>query len=427
MHQSINHSMHQTINPSINQPMNQPAAFTVGKERILSVDVLRGFALFGILYSHMIVWYAAGALPEQYFRADYGVLSMVAFGSYFLLFMGKFFSIFSFLFGLSFYLQLHSLSKYSNHPVAHFAWRLAILGLIGLAHHTFWRADILSIYVPLGFLLIFFRTISNKALLLIGCLLVLNIPTLVMQLANLVLYNHYDLLAHDLKVESAAYFKVITQDNFLEMCRGNLLGTYDKLVYQINSGRLLITFGFFLLGMWVGRLGWFNSTEIAQQKARLLFGKSWKAILLLIALGIVGGVSFGVAKVDIEKTPWAQYPFIVLFNFINIALTLLYITSIVLLMNKEKWIKRFAPLAGIGKMALTTYLTQSIVGVFLFFHVGFGLFGKTTPAQNIGICMVIFALQIIFSTWWLKRFYYGPVEWLWRSATFLKWQPLIKH
>ena len=248
-----------------------------------------------------------------------------------------------------------------------------------------------------------------------------------MQLANLVLYNHYDFLANDLKAESAAYFKVITQDNFLEMCRGNLLGTYDKLVYQINSGRLLITFGFFLLGMWVGRLGWFNSTEIAQQKALLLFGKSWRAILLLIALGIVGGVSFGVANVDIEKTPWAQYPFIVLFNFINIALTLLYITSIVLLMNKARWEKSLAPLASIGKMALTTYLTQSIVGVFLFFHVGFGLFGETTPAQNIGICIVIFALQIIFSTWWLKRFYYGPVEWLWRSATFLKWQPLIKH
>jgi uncharacterized protein len=95
-------------------------------------------------------------------------------------------------------------------------------------------------------------------------------------------------------------------------------------------------------------------------------------------------------------------------------------------MNKERWIKRLAPLANIGKMALTTYLTQSIVGVFLFFHVGFGLFGKTTPAQNIGICIVIFALQMIFSTWWLKKFYYGPVEWLWRSATFLKWQPLVR-
>jgi uncharacterized protein len=409
-----------------NQSINQPTAFIAGKERILSVDVLRGFALFGILYSHMIVWYAAGALPEQYLRADYGVLSLVAFGSYFLLYMGKFFSIFSFLFGLSFYLQLHSLSKYSNHPVAHFAWRLAILGLIGLAHHTFWRADILSIYVPLGFLLIFFRGISNKALLLIGCLLALNLPTLVMQLANLVLYNHHELLASDPKVESALYLQVITQDNFLEMCRGNLLGTYDKLVYQINSGRLLITFGFFLLGMWVGRLGWFNSPETSQQKALLLFRKSWKTILLLIALGIVGGVGFGVANVDIEKTPWAQFPFIVLFNLINTALTLLYITSIVLLMNKERWVKRLAPLANIGKMALTTYLTQSIVGVFLFFHVGFGLFGKTTPAENIGICIVIFALQMIFSTWWLKRFYYGPVEWLWRSATFLKWQPLIK-
>ncbi|MES2676145.1 MAG: DUF418 domain-containing protein, partial [Pseudomonadota bacterium] len=85
-----------------------------------------------------------------------------------------------------------------------------------------------------------------------------------------------------------------------------------------------------------------------------------------------------------------------------------------------------SPLANVGKMALTSYLMQTLFGLLLFFSFGLGLFTKTTPAINALISIGIFGLQIIFSHWWLKRFHYGPIEWLWRSATFLKPQKMLK-
>jgi len=399
----------------------------INKERILSVDVLRGFALFGILYSHMVFWYAGGALPEKLYQSQMSGLSILFSAIYAIFFIAKFFSIFSFLFGLSFYIQMRTLIKYGDNFVARFAWRLAILGMIGLLHRTFWRADILSIYVPLGFLLIAFRNISNRALLVIGCILTLNIPTQIAQYINLQVNNNYQFFQSYHDSEVALYFQTVMQDNVWLMCRDNLAGTIDAIRYQISSGRLLITFGFFLLGMLVGKLGWFDQPDAATKYFRPIWSKSWKVILGILCAVIVLGIAQKVLGIDTQKSPWAQMPFLMLYDFFNTTMAVFYITGITILLTKDFWLKWLSPLAAIGKMALTTYLTQSIIGVFLFFHVGFGLIGKTSPAQNIGICLLIFAVQIVFSRWWLARFYYGPVEWLWRSATFFKWQPFKKH
>ena len=114
------------------------------QDRIIPVDALRGFALFGILYSHMILWYTAGPLPQRIFT-EMDIGSGIAMGIYGLLFVGKFFSFFSFLFGLSFYLQMKSFKKRNENFLLRHGWRLVILGVFGLIHHALWRGDILSI------------------------------------------------------------------------------------------------------------------------------------------------------------------------------------------------------------------------------------------------------------------------------------------
>jgi len=96
-------------------------------------------------------------------------------------------------------------------------------------------------------------------------------------------------------------------------------------------------------------------------------------------------------------------------------------------MQNEQWKKRLLPLGNIGKMALTSYLTQTAIGLTLYFNIGLHWVGMTSPAANIIFCLLIFTAQIHFSRWWLARFYYDPIEWLWRSATFLHWQPFIKN
>lgn len=405
----------------------QPISPPLKPDRIVTLDVLRGFALFGILYAHMIFWYVAGPLPENIYQQYKDIGSGIAIGTYMIFIISKFFAIFSFLFGLSFYIQIQGLIKRHEPVLARFGWRLAILGIIGLLHHTFWRADILSIYVPLGFLLLFLRNISNKALIVIGVMLVLNIPTKLAELASIIVRDQLSLIDVDNKIAGAEYYAIISQASFVEMIKHNLLATSDKIVYQINSGRLIITFGFFLLGMLAGRMKWFENIAIQQDFFRAIFKKSSWVLLSAILLGIGFAASAFVLKVDLEKTPLAGWLGGFILEFFNVSLTLIYIIGISLLMLKPTWASRLKPLAAIGKMALTSYLMQSLIGVFIFFNIGLGLFTKTSPGTNALLSCAIFGLQILFCHCWLSYFHYGPIEWLWRSATDLKWHPLYKR
>lgn len=394
-------------------------------ERITTVDVLRGFALFGILYAHMIMWYTAGPLPQELMKDFQDIFSGVAIGVYGTLVMAKFFSIFSFLFGLSFYIQINSLAKRGDNVALRFGWRLALLGVVGITHHALWRGDILSIYVPLGFLLIFARHLSDKALLILGAVLVLNLPTKVFALFALLQTGKADFIGGDYVTEAAAYFKFVKDSGFVDMLLGNLAALPTKIDYQLTSGRLWITFGFFLLGMLVGRLGWFERAD-SQQLFKTVFKRSWQVLLACIPVGLViGGLAFALSA-NMQEKGWAYWCGEYVIDTFNAAFTVVYISGIALLMHKPAWARRLAPLADIGKMALTSYLMQTMFGLLLFYSFGLALFTKTSPGLNALMCFGLFAVQMLFARWWLSRFHYGPLEWLWRSATFFKWQPMLK-
>lgn len=395
-------------------------------ERILSIDVLRGVALFGIFYAHMVLWFAGGPLPQELYQSYSDLGSGLAVGFYMVFIIGKFFAIFSFLFGLGFALQIQSLTRRYHNAAARFAWRLAILGVIGLVHHAFWRADILTIYVPLGFLLLFARNLSDKTLLVIGGLLVLNIPTKLAEFVSLVVRGEVELFKEDVAVLGAEYYAVMKNGSLGEMVAHNIQAMRDKFIYQINSGRLIITFGFFLLGMLAGRRQWFEDVTSNRQ----LFKKIWKragfTALACVLAGAIIAVALHLAKIDVEKTPAVFWFGGLLLEFFNVSLTLFYITGVALLMLRPRWSKVLTPLAGIGKMALTTYLLQTVFGLLIFCSFGLGLFNETSPAQNALICVMVFLFQVVLCHWWLKQFRYGPVEWLWRSATDLRWQPFTR-
>ena len=404
-----------------------PRAALQPQSRILTIDVLRGFALFGILYAHMIFWYSGGPLPEHIYTAYMDIPNGIAIALNFLLFNAKFFSLFSFLFGLSFYIQIKGLVAKTDHPALRFAWRLFILGIIGVIHHLFWRADILTIYVPLGFLLLFARNLSNKTVAIIAAIFILNVPTKIIEIISIIVQGTPAFITDEFAANGEKYYTAMTQASFAGIVDHNIYAIQEKIDYQLTSGRLFITFGFFILGMLAGRLKWFEDIE----KSHLFFKKVWKKTgLIIIGLAIVS-IIFGIATlalaIDVKNAPWARWLGGSLADFFNASVTVFYIASICLLMLKPKWQVRLAPLSYIGKMALTAYLSQSLFGVLLFFHFGLGLFFLTSPSLNALICITVFAIQVGFCKFWLTYFNYGPVEWLWRSATYLKWQPLLKN
>jgi len=398
-------------------------------QRIITVDALRGIALFGILLAHMCFWYNAGPLPGELYGKYTGIGNQVVSTLNDVLISGKFFAFFSFLFGLSFYLQMERMEQKSAHFVWRYAWRIGLMGIIGLIHHAFWRGDILSIYAPLGFILILTRKWTNQGVLIVGILFALNVPHKIIEPIHF-----FQPITPPVKgapptnfdAESKAFLAMVQGKSWVNIWVDNLRNLDTKFQFQFESGRIYITFGFFLLGMYAGRLNWFSNISLNKPYLQKILKRSfWVALtLLLIGIGII--ISNELFKLGWQENRAVGLVFGTIYDAFNAALVMVYITGFSLLLNKNSWQKWSGWFAAIGKMALTSYLIQTLAGLLLFYGVGLGLTGKTAPWLNWVIALVFFSLQVIWSTWWLKRYQYGPVEWIWRSATYFKWYPLKK-
>lgn len=405
--------------------MQTPA---ISNQRIVTVDALRGFALLGILFAHFIYWYTGGALPQKVFEqfSDPGSQAASIFNGIFI--FGKFFTFFSFLFGLSFFLQMQSMHKKEENFVFRYGWRLAILGIIGLIHHALWRGDILSIYVPLGFILLFIRNISNRLLIIIAFLLILNIPVRIIDIIHFFTQKPPAVNATPpVDAEAQRYYDVVKSGSFIEMIKDNWKALYSKFVFQFESGRIYITLGFFMLGMYVGRKKWFeNPADARPFIKRICKISGWVTLgIILFSIGLF--ISNQAFKLGLETKPAIQFLFSFLFDVSGSSLTIFYLSGLTMLMYRIRWQKTLFPLSYVGKMALTSYLSQTFFGLLLFYHFGFGLFLKTAPWLNMLIGIAVFFVQAVLCRWWLRYFNYGPVEWLWRSLTFLRWYPLKKQ
>lgn len=389
------------------------------KERILLIDGLRGFALLGILIAHITYWFNAGPTPNDIFQKytnDIGFQIAGAFEGIFV--SGKFYTFFSFLFGLSFALQMES----KSFTIGRFVWRLFILGLIGLAHSLHWRGDILSIYFVVGLVMILFRNASDKVLIIASLLLILNLPIRIRD-GYRVFYPTPPPTAQQQKQneqKNKSYWDTVKKGNYRELLMANVPAIVDKFDFQFDSGRIYITLGYFLLGLLAGRRKWF-----AKWEEHRLFFKKWLKISGFATLGIIAvAVPLGIFFGSGEPKPWFNLLMSALYDVHCMLLTIFYIVGMTLLLQKKSWQGALQNFSVIGKMALTSYLSQTLIGIILFYGVGFNLMGEVNPWICLLMTIPVFVMQIIFSRWWLSNYTYGPVEWLWRSLTYLRWQPL---
>jgi uncharacterized protein len=392
--------------------------------RIVTIDILRGFALLGILLAHFIYWYTGGPLPQEVYMKNYGIGSGIAAAIHNLLIFGKFFAFFAFLFGVSFHLQLRGLEKAGTNVNLRFTRRLLILFLIGMVHHFFWMGDILSIYASLGLTLLFFRLLGNKGILVWGVLLALAIPNKLWDAVNF-LYIHWE-PKEPFGAAAQAYYDVVKSGSLWQVLQFNGSQLPSKANFQLLGGRASTTIGFFLLGMWVARKGWLEGTEEARKPLGQLLRKTAITIGCMVLLALIIFGLNEIFKLGWQENPVVGFFFGIIYDIFNASLVMVYVTGLALLLYRPIWQKILFPLNYIGKLALTCYLAQTAAGLLLFYHFGGGLFLKTTPAVNYLLALIFFSLQVFWAKWWLRHFYYGPVEWLWRSATIGKWQRFSK-
>lgn len=383
--------------------------------RIAVVDVLRAFALLGIIVTHSAGGFLAGRPPDPGFMT-FGRVDEVFAQLNSLFVFGKFFTIFSFLFGLSFAIQMRSAEQKGESFTGRFAWRLAVLALIALVHGLFFTGDILIIYAALGFLLIPFRKLGTKALLVIALLLIFNVPGM---LLGLLPSSPPSAEMQALAMQSARQqFEAKQLGGFSELFATTYGDAFrGKFMFQVVTGRLWITFGLFLLGLVAGRARIFEQTD----ESRTLFAK------LLIGAGVVALVTTMIAFLN--STPFAL-PSLPreLASFLMTAqqatLSAFYVAAATLIYWRDPVHGLLAKLAPVGKMGLTVYLMQTVFGLGIFYGIGLGMLGKMGVAAAIGWGVAFFVVQVIVARAWMRRFAMGPVEWLWRSLTYFKLQPL---
>ncbi|MCX2719560.1 DUF418 domain-containing protein [Lentiprolixibacter aurantiacus] len=397
---------------------------TTNKGRIQIVDALRGFSLAGIVIVHLVENYIAAPSPEGALDATHtGIPDYVVDGIIGIFFRGKFFALFSFLFGLSFFIQMDRARDKGQDYRWRFLWRLLLLFVIGFVHHMFYRGDILTIYALLGVFLIPFYKVRTPWVLAIAALLFLGLGRFAVFLFtrgdNLFMPGAFD----PNTPEIASYFELLKSGGLNEVMHSNATeGQIMKMDFQFGIfSRGYLTLAFFLLGLYAGRIRFFeNFEERWSFMQNILYGSIG---VLVVGLGVTV-LGFAQMGPIVTFDNWMAMIGLTGMDLVNLALALMLIALFVYLYKKirwQPWLQSFAPY---GRMALTNYVFQSILGTFFFYGWGLGYLATIPNRYTFLMAFGVIAFQMWISNLWLKHFQYGPLEWIWRSLTHFKYYPL---
>ena len=402
---------------------NEPVTQT---DRITSLDVLRGFALLGIL---MVNIQSFGLIDAKYLNPTaMGELQGMSYWSWwitFVFFDSKFMAIFSLLFGASIVLMWQRNSQADRKSAWLHYRRMFWLLLFGLTHaHLLWYGDILFLYSICGMTVYWLCGLKPRWLIPLG----LSFVAVASGISILIGFSlpYWD--EHQMTEMIASWSPTLNQiEENLAIYRGKWLEqlTHRSLNALFMETFLLIIWGFWragglmLIGMGFFKLGIFN----AERSNRFyLIGTMFG---LLLGLGII---ITGIGK--LETANWSfeySYFFGTQFNYWGSLFICFAYVCIVMLFCRNGWLKWLQKsLAATGQLALTNYLLQTMVCTTLFYGHGFGWYGYLSRSQLVGVVLVFWILQMIGSLLWLKKFRFGPFEWLWRSLSYWRLQPMLK-
>lgn len=380
--------------------------------RLDLLDALRGFALFGILLANVLTWSGWVMVDDAARTAWAGEASALwQYRLHHLLVDGKFYTLFSLLFGLGFALQLERLSQRGHDGLRVYRRRVLVLLGIGLVHAwLIWDGDILVLYALLGLVLPLFHGWSSRSLLIAGLALVFVAP-----FAGRALFEalgwapHAALYGTSMAIGEAlgadtALDKVIPwmqRDDFAGWLAWQASGPWFSWGLRLESWRVPKVLGIMLIGIVAGR-GLAAGTLLTDR--RLL----WRVLAAGLAIGVPASVIYAWTP-GLGQADWPSM-------LGTVPLALAYAAAFALAWpSAQRWLGVFA---APGRMALTNYLTQSVVGVAVFMGIGLGLVGRLPLSAIYAYVIVLYGLQVAFSRWWLARHSQGPMEALWRRWTY---------
>lgn len=372
-------------------------------QRINVVDSLRGFAVVGIIIIHFLEHLNFYAFPDPT-PFEQGLWDTV-----FYLGASKMYAIFSLLFGLSCFIQHHNEERRGGDFRGRFAWRMLLLFCWGMLDLVFFNGDILCTYAVLGLCLIPLVKARDWVLALVAAVLFVQPVEVAYEVMGLV---HPDTQMMDVGLGAmwGALYEPCANGGFLDVAKANLTyGLPLNFGWALEHGRLTQTLCLFVIGMLAGRKRLFLNEG---QNSRV-----WKRLMVL-AIVLYGATQTLLLTVDFGRMPEAVSGClqIQVTAWRNFAMMTFYVVGILLLYYNTRLRRAIEPLACIGKMSLTDYLLQSIVGGFLFYNWGLALYHVSSHGISlllgIAFCLVLY----VFCRMWAKRFRRGPLEELWARA-----------
>ena len=376
--------------------------------RLEFVDALRGFALFGVFGANLLIFAGFDYLTDAQRVARFpSALDRAAFFLERFFIETKFMGLFSLLFGISFWLFLDRVSARTSSPTRLFYRRIFWLFVIGCLHGwLLWGFDILRFYALWAILLPLFVRMPARRLLLIALAFCVVIPP-----AQRTWFAAAAAPGPDFDAMALAAF---SSGTYREVLAANWAYDWHLTFSPGQPSYQLAVFGRLLLGLWVAR-----SLDLGNLEAhRALLRRVFPAALLAGAAGS--------AVSELKLFP-AAHPFLrrLVAETGLLGFTLAYASGLALLYLAARWAPRIRLLAPMGRMALTWYLLQTVFGIWLFygFAPGPGLMGRTSPALLFALTFAGFAAQVALADVWMRRFRFGPAEWVWRSLTYGRVEP----
>ncbi len=385
---------------------------TLPNTRIDVADVLRGIAIGGIVLIHFIEHLNFYNFPEPS-SPFWAGMNKAVWDTTFYLLAGKMYAIFATLFGLSFYIQHDNQAQKGIDFRPRFVWRMVLLMLFGLFDLLFYNGDILFLYAVCGLMVIPFIRASNKVILAFAIFLGLQPVELTYIVLGLINPSTPILDLGSGSCWGALATAQATGSMLDVAVAGIRYGLPVNFLWAIENGRMTQTVFLFLVGMYLGR-------------KRLLYNEGnnlviWQNILVIATASLFVLIPAYHLIPGIADIPCVDKSLNVLLNmWKNFAMMMVIISGTVLLFYKtsaRNWLIKIAPY---GKMSLTNYLSQSIVGAMLFYNWGFGLFRVCGHTASWIMGAAFIALQYWFCTWWLKSHKRGPFEELWRRGTWIR-------
>lgn len=390
--------------------MAHPAPIN-SKGRIREIDIIRGFALFGVLWlnleTHGIFLVPEGTFDNLITKPIDEIIGPIAK----IFISSKAMTLFSLLFGYGFAMIMERFKSLGVDAEKIFLRRTFILLCLGMFHILFvWFGDILHVYALMGFLLYLTRNWSNKTLLIVGLVLALFSEVTV----KIILHQLYEepfpwWSTYELATER--HF-VVLQGNDYFAYLGELWWAAWNIMWTMPSyiDYCLEALGRFMIGAWIFRQGWIqNSDNYAPQIKRFA--------MVFISVGLL----LSTLNFFLEDTHYSLA--FVIKTTSQLVLAMGYGALIISLHKLYMFNSLFNGLSAVGRTALSNYLLQTFLYLFVLFGFGLGLLDVMGATLCLLIAVSFFFFQIILSSWWIKRFRFGPAEWLWRSLTYRKRQP----